>query len=1263
MKNCFFVLFAILVISLKGQVNPVDLDCTPDPNGDIQTYWNVETYKPMMDGQFLHDCPITTIELNFNIWQRSDGSGNFHNTTEDKAALLEVLDMINYRYAHYGPSDPVIDPEDELPGYDSRIRFSLGEPGEERIYFCQDSPSNELYCCTEGDYFLSYLQDEYPERLKQLNVFFVGGFLSGDLIEENIHITNGGSGYTTAPQVIFTYNSCSFGYVQANSIINNNGEVIAVEKTAGGLSMYGCAPEISFEGGGGTGATAYCTLTGGWGGQAPLPSENLNQNLYFVRVGNTGENPADEGMAVNLTHELAHNLDLNHTYSSNICENDDDYLSDVFGPWSPDNPNCPHNHDCDNAYLSQTDLCTNNIMGEEDTKYISPRQAGIMHRSLALLSTRKYVNDDVFIDNAPLVITDDQTWDFNIKLYRDIVVEPAVELTISCKVVMPWQGKIVVKPNGKLIVDGGTITTDSKDHAWQGIEIWGTSDKSQYYDPLYKQFWQGTLILKNNAIIENAKSAVQLWRPGYPATAGGIVQATNSSFINNAKSVLFVPYNNFNPYVHGNPERDNISYFKNCTFELNSNYFADNPFIEHALLGKVKGIKFIACDFSVVQTEGVFPDNRAIASSSAGFSVSAVCNSPVLPCTDYDKCTFTGFYKGIYATNDGTNTNTFSVNRAIFTDNSYGISMSNVHNASVLLSEFYIGYNAADQDNCDGKSSGYGIDITAGAGFAIEENYFTKAPGAPLGNYIGIRVNDCPSESDNIYLNEFLALSVANLAEGYNRSNPLWDWTGTAYLCNQNSYNSYDFHVATNSMIKGSMGGVTYPSGNVLTYPPVAIMQFQNDGTQNVEFYYNNSEPVEWLTEYTTNVSSIPINYNNTCPSHYGGGGGGTDGRVVLTEDEILQREQEFYTNLVNYNNVEALYESLKDGGNTEQLQSEVATAWPSDMWELRAKLLGDSPHLSKEVLMTVANKTDVLPESVLFEILAANPDELRKEELISYLENKAQPLPEYMIDILRQVSNGVTYKTALKSQMASYYSKKVNAAQDIMRSLMNDSITDLNLLRNWLDNIGGYEADKQIIASYISEDDYFSAQNLLQIIPSLYNFTSDQIAEFNQYKSFTEWMIGLYQQNRTIFDLDSLELAYLVNIADNGTGSTAYNARGILEFAYGYHYCDCPELPEIAGLKSSKIDTDLVGNNFGLEINAKPNPAKEWVAFDYHLPIGINTVTLQITDIAGKVVAFITLTGNSGQHVWDSRKVNPGVYFYTINAGNASKCDKIVVE
>lgn len=168
---------------------------------------------------------------------------------------------------------------------------------------------------------------------------------------------------------------------------------------------------------------------------------------------------------------------------------------------------------------------------------------------------------------------------------------------------------------------------------------------------------------------------------------------------------------------------------------------------------------------------------------------------------------------------------------------------------------------------------------------------------------------------------------------------------------------------------------------------------------------------------------------------------------------------------------------------------------------------------------------------------------------------------------------------------------------------------------------------------------------------------------EINPCKSMMQMQMAWQQQNRSIFELDSLEVDILIDFAENTSGKAAMMAKGILEFAYGYHYCDCPQLPEIAGLKNSKIITDNGINDFGLLITAQPNPSKEWVAFNFRLPPGLNDATVKIIDITCKTVDLINLNGNVGQVVWDSRKVNPGVYFYTLNAGNVSKSDKIIIE
>jgi len=184
-----------------------------------------------------------------------------------------------------------------------------------------------------------------------------------------------------------------------------------------------------------------------------------------------------------------------------------------------------------------------------------------------------------------------------------------------------------------------------------------------------------------------------------------------------------------------------------------------------------------------------------------------------------------------------------------------------------------------------------------------------------------------------------------------------------------------------------------------------------------------------------------------------------------------LAAELECYDNLSDYNSVKSLYDTYVDGGSTASELSDIQSAQPYDMWALRAQLLGDSSHLSLEVLKEVANKTDVFTEYVPFDLLAANPDELKKDTLISYLENKEEPLPAYMIDILKQLAEGVTYKTVLRQQLSFYKQDYSRAANEIIRCILNDSVTNYTELRNWLDNLGGITSDRQIIRSAIGGD------------------------------------------------------------------------------------------------------------------------------------------------------------------------------------------------
>ena len=835
----------------------------------------------------------------------------------------------------------------------------------------------------------------------------------------------------------------------------------------------------------------------------------------------------------------------------------------------------------------------------------------------------------------------------------------------DCTFEFAKDAKVIVEQGSRLIMNNTTFTSLAQcPHMWQGVEVWGTSDKQQAYDPVNQKFWQGYLMINAGSMIKNAKTAVKLGQVGVSGTTGGVVMANGAIFRNNARAL----------HAYNYPLKSNMSYMKRCMFETNTGYMADYTFGKHIDLNNVKGLKFTSCDFSVIQNiVGISSWNQAINSFNAGFTVNAACSNTSNPCNSYDNSTFDGFKVAVLALNTGINSNTFAVERADFTDNEYGISATSVKYFSVLFSNFSVGYSNPIDGECEAMglvTAGRGIDMEYCTGFAIEENNFT-VPYNTAGTRIGIRCKETQN-TDQVYKNTFTGLSYGNYAEGQN-----WKTgntaEGLAYYCNQNTGNWQDFYVDTlttlPSGIQNPIGGISLPAGN--TFSPTATWHINNKGDYWIGYFYYEPTNGDTNTVFYPNTDKVwkvtregVYLYENECLSHYGGGGGGGTGRgLVQTPGEKQEAEQEYYDNQAEYNNVKSLYEYLKDGGNTQLTLSEVESAFPDEMWELRASLLEKSPHLTTEVLKATADKTDVFPDNVIFEIMAANPDELRKGELIKYLAEKENPLPEYMLTVLRQVlETGFTYKTILIGNIAHYNQVKTRAAYNIIRSILNDTVTDVAELRTWLGRLGGKRADEQVIASYMDEENYSQALSLANALPVAYDYDENELIKHGYYMDMLNLMNTLNQQERTVFELDSTEVSNLVYIAENTKGTASAQAKGILEYAYGYHFCDCINSNSTGYKSSGTFNTGNYGQAYGINIIASPNPATDWVAFAYSMNDDNASASVKITDITGKPVTVIPVTGKQGQRICDTRNVSPGVYFYNFNASGENKSGKIVI-
>lgn len=175
------------------------------------------------------------------------------------------------------------------------------------------------------------------------------------------------------------------------------------------------------------------------------------------------------------------------------------------------------------------------------------------YRAIQLPAYRSYLQSD-FDASQHVEITSNEVWDHSNWLTGGLTVKSGYDLTVKCTLHIAEDARIIVEPNAKLIIDGGVLTKNG-DSRWDGIYVLGDNTKSQTVHPTYF----GTVILKNGAVVEHAKEALNNF--GLTSgggidwgTRGGVIQATETTFRNNRRSAQFLAYTNTTS--QGNPIND-----------------------------------------------------------------------------------------------------------------------------------------------------------------------------------------------------------------------------------------------------------------------------------------------------------------------------------------------------------------------------------------------------------------------------------------------------------------------------------------------------------------------------------------------------------------------------------------------------------------------------------------------------------------------------------------------------------------------------------
>lgn len=900
-----------------------------------------------------------------------------------------------------------------------------------------------------------------------------------------------------------------------------------------------------------------------------------------------------------------------------------------------------------------TDNCTSN---DEDWHQVSLNLPGNTNKIRFIATTGIYPADmaigiDDITISASTVVSDwivEGVWSLSGEYYAcgNIIIEEGSELKLlpGCNLFMNSENKIVVKRGAKLRLYEASISSASNS-LWEGIELWGNNNMPSNH------VYQGMVSLLNGSSIKNAKCGIKTTRcsgienDGLPEYSGGIISVYDASFVNNQRAIEFFPYSGDDEYFGS---------IKNCVFELNDDIFPGTTVNEI-----VKATYFDHIPFKYV----TFTDNRTqipieerptgILANGSYISINGMQISNV-----YYNSSFHNLKYGVKALGV-TPDEQCSVQFTDFYNNLRGLYVSGINNLLVLSSSFHAYESLTEPDET------YGLYLDNCTGYVVEGNTFINDD-VTTRKGIGVIINESGSDANEVYRNSFTRLDFGILAQNRNRSSS--GITGLCLSCNDFDECNFDLTTTTDFPGEDPELGIAANQGANSTSPEdmagnlFYIESLLPDGDfddidnqlQHINYYYPfnvdpiyaNVKPVDY-TRSTVTAKRVTVseqwNYEIGCPSNQTGGGG-TDGHEKLLSalNESNQKTD----------SIQNVLDLLTDAGDTEALQTEVYTATPGQTMDIYTELINSSPYLSDTVVEKAIENENALPGVMIRDIMVANPQSSKSDRLITKLDERLNPLPDYMKAQILQGRTLVSLKEETESNLTQWELKKEMAFDGLVSYFMNDTLNPAGAQDSLIALLSGNNSlnSKYLLAfHYLLSGNAVSGEAVLSNIPGQFVLNATQLANYQQMMSYYSLIKEAMMDTANFFLADSALIAPLFGIMNSDNGVAGSYARNVLLALEQTSYDEPVILPDL--FKSSQANDEfekMLKTPSPKFISVKPNPAKDYLIIEYATEKTGN-IFIEITNLERNQVYGNNFIESTNQLMVDTRNWKAGLYVVSL--------------
>ena len=831
-------------------------------------------------------------------------------------------------------------------------------------------------------------------------------------------------------------------------------------------------------------------------------------------------------------------------------------------------------------------------------------------------------------ENTPINIESVVIWNNPKQIYSDVHIYENGTLVISDTTYMTSEAHIYVHDGGKLILDKGKITTLC-DSRWGGIEV---ADGGQC------ELVQG--------IIEHAEVALRnYFLPPAPMQSGGKITALAATFINNKKVADIREDFSTNSVIFTAIVDTNYSILR-TNIILNSHYIGNVPPSNHIYVKNAKiDLSYINVENSSVFTGGTFLYSQ---------------NGHILT----DDVNIDNLNRAYYFNNNANhytvvrNSNFYNTKRAIYANN--------CNNLKIQEDTLYLPtFSGGMQDES------YGVYLEHCTDYTVEDNVFFGdnskggVPGPPEEKaYVGLYINNSGAGDNLINNNTFENIYYATVAYGQNKG---VTGTGLCYKCNTFIDNTNDIRVLKSNQpnpgefvpqgISESQGAndpsdPSSPAGNQFSYTgPEGSFSDINNKAEHFTYYYHANQPEAHLKpKYYTDktVTSVPVSaeWNEDSCDPDGGGGGGNGGNGGKAAQ-----------NKAKADSIQNFISLIEDGGNPGNLRDLVANSLPSEAYQVYTALMAQTPELSDTTVAKAIEKEEVLAPVMIRDIMAANPKSSKNDELIEKLEERNQPLPDYMLGQILQGRSLGDFMTDLYAKR-SYYTKAYHLGIEAMVSdYLADSLlspaAQLDSILYLLEVQNDAYFDKQILHYTAAKKDYAQVQQMLNSQLDNPKLLDYQEQELEGWQSYYQILANITEE-----EPDSAQLAAFHSLWLEDKGAASAAARAYLQTYAGLEYEEPLYLgDEMYATGPNEHFEELVQKAEAHQyLELYPNPAKDYLIVKYDLEMNYPDALIQISDMRGMILVTQKLKASKNQILIPTKDYKEGTYTLQLSFGKQAR-------